>query len=239
MISLVSVVAGGLMFSRSDSGKNRETLLALGVVVVLVLFLVAVNFTSIQLFLSDILVKRGLKDQYKYVENYASVLFLSNDGKPSGLIKAQATRKHFVLSPKMTAVESSENTAVANYGYLPAVVVLAANDKNVLSIMRVYDKEKLKECRLSWFDSNDTRILSSEGCTELLEDLNAVTITFDVNACKHVTNAFVVVRSQNIEIRACGGPALQTATMVVLRTMFNNADRVIAGSNLIVRQISR
>jgi len=161
------------------------------------------------------------------------VLFTSDAKQPMELLEELSGKNTFFISPALSSAPSNENSSISNSFFLPAMIVVAGNDKNAVSLARVFSGSELKSCETNLGDARTRLTLSAQECLSLIESSNdSVFIFADFPNAEEVEQVFVSENS--IEVKTNSFSSMKTSSLALLERMFPNARGVIESSNQVL-----
>jgi len=159
------------------------------------------------------------------------VLFTSDVGMPLELLGEFSQRELFFISPQLTTENSTLNAEISNNFFLPAIVVIAGNDKNAVSLARVFSGTELLQCETNMGNPKTRVTLPAGECLSLANrEQGAVFIAVDFPTEGNSPEE-ILIGENFIEIKAKSFPSLNSMVLVLLGELFPNAREVIDSSN--------
>ncbi len=170
------------------------------------------------------------KSTRKFEQFKNGVLFTSDTNEPIELLKNFSKKETFFISPQLTMENSTLNSEISNNFFLPAIVVIAGNDKNAVTLGRVYSDSMLLVCETNMGNPKTRISITKEDCLSFLKEKDAVAILVDFPSESNALDE-VFVGENFVEIKAKSFASLNLMTIALLEEMFPNARKVIDSSN--------
>lgn len=199
------------------SSDKRFLLLGISIIVIIALF---VYFSA---------------PSYEFHYEKGGVLFASNEAFPNELMDGIRSEEKFVISFKSS--EDFENSSAANHFLIPFLIVLIGNDKNVVSVIQVFNEQGvLISCETNLGDYHVNETISAEECSSLLASDGALISLNQPNGSLSLPLA--VFSETSIEITPKGSDSIQQASYTVLGELFPNYRDLIEKANWLTSMVT-
>jgi hypothetical protein len=161
------------------------------------------------------------------------VIFQSVEESPLSLVPRLAEEKEFVVSAEIHEPVEQDDSLMFN-GLALFLVVLTANHKEVVQLLRVVDESGLSYCLTNYGDLTTEARITAEQCREMLSDPEKVVVLVDFPDLS-LKVPMVTFSEKKIVVESNSAESINNASFTVLRAMFNNADEVLAKSNSLTK----
>jgi len=165
---------------------------------------------------------------YKFQYSKGGVLFASNDAEPAALMRGFNLSDTVFVSPALYEQGAGNNSVLSAFNLVQ--VVFIGNDKNAVSLWRVFDRNgMLASCRTNNGDVLKDIEVSASGCRKILDDRNNAILLISMPASDKKSK---VVFSQNsIEIVPDKTENAAAVSFSFLKAMYDNAELIIKKTN--------
>ena len=174
---------------------------------------------------------------YKYeFSSPDGFLFVSNEKNPETYLAALGEKHTFLVSPAMYE-SSTINNYMGNASNL-FIVVLNGNDKNAVSLIRVFNSaNELIYCKTNLGDVKTEVTLSKDECLQFLDSSGAVKIIIDFPSEAEFLPR-VVVSENELQVIAKDKDGVSMQSFAALKLMYPNAAEIIQKTNLLTQKVT-
>jgi len=206
--------------------KTKKWIYFSAIVVIAIILLLAVLF---------LLPEKG--QYYSYKQEAEGIVFESNYfSQPIEYIKG--LNKYYIYLIVNEWAEGQENSDAINSVNTSFIAVLNAKDKNVVSVIKVYDdKGNFAYCQTNLGQKRENKQLSVEECNFLLSQEDTIKFIFTKPDPKLEKPEVIIEKNYAVIVKSSKGSEMIRTSYLLLKAMYLDADQIIQNVNSVAGKV--